>query len=159
MRLFLMSLRWWDDTDSASCGKCKANSGAAVGWRRVAGVTKQKEVAGQLRGEQVSSSPSSPSRDPFRQNLNRSQLPMPNVVCNVPQHHRAANWRVGLELIGNNSIPGRYAFSSFHKYVSVYLVLGTEDRTMNKTIIIFSPWVALYYIILYYIILYYIITL
>lgn len=74
---------------------------------------------------------------------------MPNVVCNVPQHHRAAHRNVGLELIGNNSIPGRYAFSSFHKYVSVYLVLGTEDRTMNKTII-FSPRVV--YITLYYII-------
>lgn len=153
MRLVLMSLRWWDDTDSASCGKCKADSGAAVGWRKVAGVTTEGSSQAASWGadikEQASSSPSSPSRAPFWQNLNRNQLPMPNVVCNVPQHHRAAHWSVGLELIGNNSIPGRYAFSSFHKYVSVYLVLGTEDRTMNRTII-FSPRVA--YVTLYYII-------
>ena len=45
-----------------------------------------------------------------------------------------------MKLIGNDSILGRYAFPSFHKYVNVYLALGTEDRTMSKTIvIIFLP--------------------
>lgn len=52
---------------------------------------------------------------------------------------RAQNRRVGLELTADNSILGGYVLPAFQEYVSAYLVLGTEDRTMSKMPIIISP--------------------
>lgn len=42
-------------------------------------------------------------------------------------------------LIDNDSISGRKAFPAVHKYLSAYSVLGIEDRTTSKTIILISP--------------------
>lgn len=85
--------------------------------------------------EQIPSFSSSLSAAPSWQ----SQVWKLNVVCSVPQHHGAGYRKVVWGQIGNNSIPGRYAFPAFYKYVSAYTVVGTKNRTMSKTRVLISP--------------------